>query len=81
MNKECEAKIVDLILPESKRVYLQDHFELVTIDILYKCSVSLLSSFIKVRTLKDITEKVILLIKGKVEDVRSGVVDKKQTAP
>ena len=81
LNKECEAKIVDLILPESKRAYSQDHFKLVTIDILYKYSASLPSFFIKVKSLKDLTEKVILPIKGKVEDVRSGVVDKNRIIP
>ena len=78
VNKQCGEKLVNLTIPGSKEEYSDCNFELITIDILYKCSAYLLTTFMKVRTLKDLTEPYILPNKGNPNDVRAGNVDKKQ---
>ena len=51
--------------------------EKLNIDLLHKCSASLLLAFIKVRVLKDLTENYVMLNKEKPIHIRAGMTDKK----
>ena len=55
--------------------------EQLTCEMFYKCSAMLLTDFIKVRVLTDLTEAYNILNKDKPVNVQAGIIDRKTKGP
>ena len=80
-NKECEAKLVDLVEKGCTDALSTIIAQEITIDMFAKCSASMLGAFIKVRQLKNLLDSYMLPNKGKPSQVRAGVTDAKTKGP
>ena len=82
LNKECETKLVELAQGNADNTcYTPMIQEQLTVDFFYKCSAMLLTAFIKVRALTDLTEAYNIPNKGKPVDVHTEIMDSKTKRP
>ena len=80
-NKECEDKLVQLVLPGSTDSFSIQIAQEITIEMFHKCSALLLCAFIKVRLLNNLLDTYMMPLKGKPGLVRSGLTDKNTKGP
>ena len=77
LNRDCEKQLLSQLNLPVTTVISAEVFEGSTLSQFFRCNVSMLSAFYKVRMLHNLTDKLVLPKKGTIDEAVAGIIDKK----